>query len=299
MSKYLLILTTEIPNPFLSDSTDFYNNSFFWIDKRRRKIISINLRDCFNYVRYKTQSYKVVTIKAATKSLKEIEKKIGVAETAKLFSGKCEVIAIINSPGGHGATAHNIVNFIEYLNNKKAKSKAYIYSHAASAACIVVSSFKKKCSFLETEFMLHTSRIPEELQEPMSISEKAINKDYISEEFADYLDVFFASALKSKHKKCEEIIDKALEKTNCDLYLSGEHLNELGIVKDISLNIKEHRSKINKELGLILDEKSHLGKLIVSLEKQFNKLEKKGKFASVNIFENKNESPFFYHLKNK
>jgi hypothetical protein len=302
MMKFLLIINGEIPNISQEGFSNYYQRILYYIDVENSNLISVDFRALTTIVNYKTQSVQLVKEKDKTLAVQNLEKKLGIDVTKNLLNGCCEIISIVNTPGGYGGYAKNIQKCLMYLRKLGALTKVYIFSTAASSGFIICSAFEKKYSLLETEFMFHRGGIPEDIlfedddeyeEEDHGYDEEEMLMDYEMNEMSQYLDMFFANSNKEFEEECENLKKKCLNNHEGDTYYSGEHMFQLGIVTDCSDSVLDLIELFKKEIVIVPTKTGTIQALLNEMEIECNELMKNGIFRPNKLgLGSVNESPF-------
>ena len=310
MMKFLLIIDGEIINPISKESSvGFYQKIFYYIDVINKTLIPVDFRALKTIVTYQTQDFAFIKESDINKAVLKLENALGKQVTDCLLSGNCEIISILNTPGGYGGYAKEIQKCLLYLRNKGALTKVFVFALAASAGFIICAAFEKKYCLMETEFMFHKGGIPKDFlldeeideedcdceEEDCDCDDDELMLQVELDEMREHLYVFFSNCDKGQEEECEKLKEICIENHDADTYYSGEHLLRLGIVTDCPDSVSDLIKMLKEEIVIAPTPTGTIQVLLDRLENECNEIVEHGIFRFDKLGLNPvNESP---HLR--
>ncbi len=246
-------------------------------------MVPVNLRDCFAITDYRTQTHKSISNKQYAEASKALKKTIGNEAAVDLIDGKCKILTVIESTGGHEGMAKRLTTFLDYIKAQGSSLKAYIYTTAYEAAFTVAASFDEKYCLPDTEFLMHKGNIPaqadtENEQEEDEHEETAQPQDMSA--YTMYLDLFFKKMEPQYQSAYQKIKELAIKHIKADIYFSGKHLATWGLAKTFP-NADELTKAFTGDFGLELSPTGFVMNTLNQLITKSNAHQQKGMFSVI------------------
>ncbi len=313
MTTLLLLITEPIPNPVFEDTKNYLNRILFHINPDGRKCQTINLRNIIDVLRYRKQKFECFK-NCHDEGIEKLNFDLGEELTNVILDGKCNLIILVDSPGGYNGYASSIIDFILNLRSNGGETISFSFHSTASAAFMIVSAIEKRYSLLESEFMFHKGSIPEtpDVDGFASITENEIDeeleKDFLDDNFnedelqneldiqvmEETYDRFFSNCDDEFRDECNSLQEQSIENIEYDAYFSGEHFLSLGVLEDCALSSEELIDWVLNDLGIIPKEDTKLDRILKGLKASADQAIKTGLFNSCgkSVFED-SVSPIF------
>lgn len=253
VSNLLLIIDRKLPHVTDDKHNEFFNkNSLYLIEDNI--LIPINVRTFNNCISLERTNMPEVIKQDILKRTNKKEREY-IKNTILTINTQLNVNILINSPGGAVAPLHSILSILKYIREKGGEINSFSFIEVMSAASIIFSHSDKRYCLKLSEFMVHSGSINLSTKEFRKAAadrtdyEIELGKQMDIDDHKKYLTDFFAKHNSTSKKTIDILIAKAIEKPECDLYMSGYNLESWGIVDKAYHDFDKYLALIEKKIG--------------------------------------------------